>query len=77
MATKAGYYPAFFRQGSAMDELWIALALVLVIEGVLPFLSPSAYRNAMLAVTQLDNRSLRTAGLVSMLAGLALLYLVN
>lgn len=60
-----------------MGDLWVALALVLVIEGVLPFLSPTAYKNAMLAVTQMDEKTLRTGGLVSMLAGLGLLYLVN
>jgi uncharacterized protein YjeT (DUF2065 family) len=58
-------------------DLWIAFALVLVIEGVWPFLSPGGMRRALLFAAAQDDRSLRTAGLVSMLAGLALLYLVN
>jgi hypothetical protein len=48
-----------------------------VIEGVWPFLSPEGMRRALRAVAAQDDRSLRTAGLISMLAGLALLYLVN
>ena len=64
--------------GSEMwHDLWSAFALLLVIEGVWPFLSPGGMRRALLFAAAQDDRSLRTAGLVSMLAGLALLYLVN
>jgi uncharacterized protein YjeT (DUF2065 family) len=58
-------------------DLLVALALLFVIEGVWPFLSPEGMRRALRAVAAQDDRSLRTAGLISMLAGLALLYLVN
>jgi uncharacterized protein YjeT (DUF2065 family) len=58
-------------------ELWIATALVLVIEGVLPFLNPRGYKAMMAAVSAMSERSVRIAGLVSMLVGVALLYLVN
>jgi uncharacterized protein YjeT (DUF2065 family) len=58
-------------------DLLAALALVLVIEGVMPFLSPDGWRRMMLSVSQLDDRALRTAGLVSMLTGAGLLYLVR
>jgi hypothetical protein len=58
-------------------ELWIALALVMVIEGVIPFLSPSGMRKMMLAVQQMDDRALRMSGFVSMVAGVVMLYLVN
>lgn len=58
-------------------ELWVATALILVIEGVWPFLSPETMRRAMLIVAQQDNRSLRFAGLVSMIIGVGLLYFVN
>jgi uncharacterized protein YjeT (DUF2065 family) len=58
-------------------ELLVALALLFVIEGIWPFLSPRGLREALLNVASQDDRSLRTAGLVSMLAGVALLYLVN
>jgi len=59
------------------QDLLVALALLFVIEGVWPFLSPDGFRRVLMSVTAQDDRSLRTAGLVSMLAGLALLYLVN
>ena len=54
-----------------------ALALVLVIEGILPFLSPQSWREAMLQITRLANRQLRIIGLLSMLAGLLVLYPVR
>lgn len=59
------------------NDLLIAIALVMVIEGVLPFISPKGWRNMMLAVSQMDDRSLRITGLMSMLLGVAMLYLVN
>ncbi len=59
------------------DDLLAALALMLVIEGMLPFLSPAGLRRSLQTLVELDDRSLRLVGLVSMLAGLALLYLVR
>lgn len=59
------------------NDLLIAIALVMVIEGVFPFISPKGWRNMMLAVSQMDDRSLRTTGLISMALGVAMLYLVN
>ncbi len=59
------------------NDLWIAVALLLVLEGIVPFLSPDAVRRMMAAMAQMDDRSMRIAGLVSMLAGLGLLYLVH
>lgn len=56
------------------SELWVALALLLVLEGVLPALSPRNYRKAMLSLVQLDDRSIRSAGLVLMIAGAVLVY---
>jgi uncharacterized protein YjeT (DUF2065 family) len=58
-------------------DLWAALALVLVLEGVLPFLNPAAVRRMLEAVSQVDDRSMRISGLVSMMAGLVLLYMVR
>lgn len=60
-----------------MDRFLAALALVMVIEGVLPFLSPGTMRNYMAQMVQMDDRTLRITGLVSMLVGLGLLYLVK
>lgn len=50
-----------------------ALALVLVMEGLLPFLAPAAWREAFVRMTQMKDGQIRFMGLVSMLAGLLLL----
>jgi uncharacterized protein YjeT (DUF2065 family) len=59
------------------NDLLAALALVLVIEGILPFLNPGAMRKIMRTMSEMDNRSLRTSGLVSMVLGVVMLYLVH
>jgi len=58
-------------------DILVALALVLVIEGILPFLNPTGWRNMMLSAAKMDDRSLRMVGLVSMVLGVVTLYLVN
>jgi uncharacterized protein YjeT (DUF2065 family) len=58
-------------------DLLVALALLFVIEGILPFLAPGLMRRMLLEVAGQDNRSLRLAGLFSMLTGVAFLYLFN
>lgn len=58
-------------------DLLIAVALLLVIEGVWPFLSPSGLRQALRLMAEQDDHSFRIGGLVSMLLGVVLLYLVN
>lgn len=58
-------------------DLLVAFSLVLVIEGVMPFLAPDAMRRVMLEVARQDSRNLRLAGLASMIVGVALLYLFN
>jgi len=55
----------------------VAVALVFVLEGALPFLSPARWRGAVAMVVQLDDATIRRFGLGSMLFGLFLLYLVN
>ena len=58
-------------------ELLVAIALMLVIEGVLPFLNPGRLRQALLLVTQMNDNTLRFAGLTSMLIGILLLNLLT
>ena len=60
-----------------VHELLIAAALLFVVEGVWPFLSPPSFRRALLAVAGEADGPLRLTGLISMVAGVALLYLVN
>ena len=57
--------------------LLMAFALMLVIEGLLPFLAPSAWRETFRRLMQLTDGQIRFIGLASMLAGLALLYLAG
>ena len=60
-----------------MDWGWLAAAfgLMLVLEGVLPFVSPVTWREAFRRMTELTDGQIRFAGLASMLAGLLILLL--
>ncbi|MDF1485440.1 DUF2065 domain-containing protein [Ramlibacter sp. H39-3-26] len=58
------------------DVFWTALALVLVIEGSLPFLSPAAWRRVFLQILQLRDGQIRFVGLLSIVFGLLLLALL-
>ena len=59
------------------NDLWAAVALVMVMEGVIPFFNPDFSRQTMLKLAEMDNGSLRSIGLISMLVGLGLLYWVR
>jgi len=52
-----------------------ALALMLVLEGLLPFLSPATWRQVFERATRLSDGQIRFIGLMSLLAGLVLLVL--
>ncbi len=56
-----------------MNDLWAALALLLVFEGILPFLAPAQWKQAVRSLAELGEAQLRAIGLGSMLVGLALL----
>lgn len=55
----------------------VALALVFIIEGAMPFISPNRWRNMLALVAQMEDRTIRNIGLGSMLFGVFLLYIVN
>ncbi|MDI4632331.1 DUF2065 domain-containing protein [Pelomonas sp. V22] len=57
------------------DLLLGALALMLVVEGLLPFLSPKLWREVFSRVLAMSDGQIRFIGLSSMLSGLLLLYL--
>jgi len=59
------------------QDLLTALALVLVIEGITPFMNPSGLRRMLALVAQMDDATLRAVGLTSMVCGVLLLYLVH
>jgi uncharacterized protein len=54
-----------------------AFALVFIIEGVLPFISPYRWRAMLAMAAQMDDRMVRNIGLGSMLFGVVTLYLVH
>jgi uncharacterized protein YjeT (DUF2065 family) len=51
----------------------LALALMLILEGVLPFLAPNLWRDTFRKITQMSDGQIRFVGLSSMLVGLLLL----
>ncbi len=56
-----------------LDWVWGALALMLVFEGLLPFFSPTAWRQVFERALKLSDGQIRFIGLSSMLIGLFLL----
>ena len=59
------------------QDLWSALALVMVIEGVMPFVAPDKYKDALASLQGMKSSQLRIIGGASMIAGLLLLSLVR
>jgi hypothetical protein len=59
------------------DNLLTAFALMLVIEGLMPFLLPGAWRETFRRLIEMNDGQLRFVGLSSMLAGLLLLYFLR
>ncbi len=58
-------------------ELAVAFCLMLVIEGIIPFISPGRWRKILLVLDQIDDNTMRIIGLVSMLTGTVLLLIIN
>ena len=54
-----------------------AVALMLIIEGMMPFISPNRWRNMLAVVAEMEDRVIRNIGLGSMALGVLILYLVN
>jgi len=59
------------------QHLLVAFCLMLILEGILPFLYPQRWRKLVVQMAQINDRHMRFLGLASMLLGLALLLLVN
>jgi uncharacterized protein YjeT (DUF2065 family) len=59
------------------DSLWMALGLVLVIEGLMPALHPEGFRRTVQMMASLSNRFLRSWGLFSMSVGALIVYIVR
>jgi uncharacterized protein YjeT (DUF2065 family) len=59
------------------DVFWAAVALVLVLEGIFPFLSPGGWRRTFQKLLSLQDGQLRFFGLCSILIGLLLLWITS
>ena len=60
-----------------MRDLMTAFALLLIIEGLLPFIAPGFWQRTMRDLSQVNPKIIRTGGIISMLAGAVLLQFVN
>ena len=63
--------------GNLGNILLTAVALMLIIEGILPFLLPGIWRDTFRRLTEMSDGQIRFIGLTSMLAGVLLLYLAR
>ena len=59
------------------DLLFGAVALMLIIEGLLPFLSPGAWRAVFEKAVQMSDGQIRFIGLSSILIGVLLLFILR
>jgi uncharacterized protein YjeT (DUF2065 family) len=59
------------------DTFLMAIALMLILEGIFPFTFPNAWRETFRKLLQLEDGQLRFMGLSAMLIGLIILYLVT
>ena len=59
------------------NDLLSAIALMLVLEGLLPFISPKNFREKMLVMLQMNDSQIRFASLTAMVIGVFLLYIVR
>jgi uncharacterized protein YjeT (DUF2065 family) len=60
-----------------LKEILTAVALLLVLEGMLPFIGPALYRQAVARIARLSDSQLRTIGLTVMITGLLMLFIVR
>jgi len=59
------------------NELLVAGALMLVLEGILPVLNPKAFKQMMLSASQMSEQQLRWSGFVSMIIGAVIIYVLK
>ncbi|MCB1644169.1 MAG: DUF2065 domain-containing protein [Pseudomonadales bacterium] len=58
-------------------DIGVALALVLVFEGIMPFINPGGWKEMIAIVSQLEDNTLRMAGFGSMILGIIVLTAIN
>ena len=59
------------------QDIFTAFALYLVIEGMIPFVGPTRFRQAVAEIAKLSDNNLRATGLTVMILGLVLLFVVR
>lgn len=59
------------------NDLWIAFALVLVVEGLLPAMNPRGYRRMVQLLGTKDDRAIRVMGLMLMIIGAIAIYFLK
>lgn len=64
-------------ESSLIESLFVATALMLVIEGIMPFLNPMRFRRALLQMVAMKDQQIRAIGFFSMVLGLILLYWIH
>ena len=58
-------------------DLFAALAILCIIDGVVPFINPSGMKRLLSRIASLEDREIRIAGFISMFIGLTILFLVR
>ena len=59
------------------NDILVAVALVLVLEGIIPFIAPDKFRQALAQLIQMPDQAIRIIGLVSMTLGILFLYILR
>jgi hypothetical protein len=59
------------------QDFAVAFSLMLVLEGIIPFLYPERWKNLVQTLARVDSKTMRIMGLISMVIGTALLYWVR
>ncbi len=58
-------------------DFGVAFALILVIEGMMPFINPTSWRESLRKISEMDDKLLRIIGFFSMIFGVMLLYILH
>lgn len=70
-------YSQRYKALAMWEELGKALCLMLVLEGIIPFLYPQRWRKLVVSLAVVNDRQLRAMGFFSMVLGAGVLYLIN
>lgn len=60
-----------------MTDLWAAIAIAMIIEGMMPFVSPRAWKEYVAKIALMPESSIRRIGLAVMITGAVLLTLIR